>query len=237
MASPWGVTATKAKGQGDGEAREIPEPGSQPAVVVALVDLGTHPRKYEDSGKTVNSRRVYVAWELTDAPVSGTKGRNHVLCRDYTVAFSDKAGLRKMTEALGKKFAEGEAFDLLKLLGRRCLVTVDVKESAAGHRYAKIVNVTAPPKGFTVPEPKLTPFSWQLGDGDENLPPWLPWLMGRPVTEWLAECQERKGRGQASPAQAEAVRAAADAVRRGPTVAEVQAAAATAETPVDEIPW
>src|SRR5262249_23998104 len=64
--SPWKVDA---RAGGDGKARELPEQGPQPAVVVALIDLGTDDVTYKDDKtgqeNTRPMRKMCIAFELT----------------------------------------------------------------------------------------------------------------------------------------------------------------------------
>ena len=194
MSSPWDVTATTAAG-----GSEVAPAGSHPAVLVALIDLGTHEETFEDkvkgTSRTVDLRKVLMAWELTAEPIAGLKGgRNHVVSRDYNVTFSQKSGLRKMIEGWrGKSFAEGEGFDLGKLLGQKCMVTVKHGTSARGNTFAKFDGVAPVPKGLAVPAPKIKPFAWSVDDGEFPIPDWLPYLYGESVADVIKRCKERNG--------------------------------------------
>jgi hypothetical protein len=72
---------------------------------------------------------------------------------------NEKANLRKFLESWrGKKFtdAESESFDITKLIGVPCLLSVIHKVSKSGNTYAEISGVNLLPKGMTCPE-QITP--------------------------------------------------------------------------------
>lgn len=229
--SVWKVKPTKGyQGSGDGEDREIPDAGQQPAVCVGLIDMGTHEDDYD--GKKKSLRRIALVWELTDAPMSGYKGRNHVLVRDYNHSFGTKANLRKLVEKwFGKALPDDDGaaeFDLTLLIDpkfSKCVANVVHGEGkTSGKAFAKLEDVSRPHKSMVVPEPKHTPFVWNVGDDLAEIPEWVPWLYGRPIADVVKESQELSGRK---------------------TVEKVKAAAAPADDegdvggdePADDIPF
>ena len=168
-----------------GGSSEVPEAGSQPAVLVALIDCGSHMEEFtqkDGSKKNALLRKVYLAWELTEAPNAGFK-RNHVIGKEYSLTFSPKSGLRKMIEGWrGKAFGNDEEFELAKLVGKPCVLTIVHKEAqSSGNTYAQIGGVAGLTKGMPAPKGKLTPFSFEIGpDAElEALPVWLPYTFLR----------------------------------------------------------
>ncbi len=193
MSSPFEVKAEK----GGGGDYEVPPAENHPAVLVGLIDLGTQRVEYANEVKWM--RKIYLIWELTACRLSGTKERNHVVGRDYTLTFGEKSKLRGLIESwFNKKFAEGQPFDLIKLLGRPCLLTIVHGTSGKGNVYAKIDSITAVPKGMTVPPAQQKALIWSIGEA-EPVPTaeWVPFLYGRPVKEVIEDSQEyRQKRGQ-----------------------------------------
>jgi len=183
---------------------ETPSAGSHPAVLIAILDCGSHEEEFDDE-KTKTKvkkmvRKVYLLWELTTEKMSGMN-RNHVLGRDYTLSWHKKAGLRKMVEAWrGRAFNEGEKFTITKLLGVPCLLTV--KHTTSGENvYAKIEGVSQLPKGMTAAKPSYPLIAWEIDDGKpfpNDLH--LPWRYGRPLVKWLEESPEWKAKTSAAPA-------------------------------------
>lgn len=175
----------------NGQGVEVPEAGTHPAALVALVDLGSHEDEYNGEKKT--ARKVMLAWELTAEKQSGSE-HNHIVSKEYSLSFHKKGKLRLACEAVrGKAYSEDEEIDYTKLLGQPCLVTVEVAVSAGGNSYAKVTGVTRPAKGMPVPAPKRRSASWFLDGADLSgleAIGWLPYLYGRPAVEVVKESKE-----------------------------------------------
>ena len=183
----------KATSSGEnGEKREVPPAGSHPAVLVGIIDLGTQTVEY--GGESKQAKKVLLVWELTAEPLSGTKDRNHVLGRDYTLSYHEKSSLRLLYERWrGRKYKEDEEIDYGAALGKPCLVSVTIGESAKGSAFGKIDGVSPVPKGLPVPPPKHTPFTWTMEDGTP-IPEggWLPFIFGKSITETVQASAEWK---------------------------------------------
>lgn len=185
--SAWVQTASK----GGGEGFEKAPAGNHPAVLVAIVDMGTQSNEF--GGKQTWQRRAYFIWELVSAKMSGTKDRNHLIGIDLTVSLNEKAKLRQWIEARkAKKMPEGANYDILKELGQPCLLNVVLNASG----YPKVNGVSAIPAGLTVPAAQHQPFSWSLEDyekeGTIELPEWVEtqWLYGEPISAHIRRCKE-----------------------------------------------
>ena len=177
----------KAKSSGDFESAP---PGNHPAVLVALIDLGTQETSYQNNVEW--KPQVYLVWELVTEKMTGTKDRNHVIGRSFTASLHEKSMLRGFIEKWrGAKLAEDAEFDLEVLLGKPCLLTV-VKTDKG---YAKIETATAIPADktgkplFAVPTPQNKPFFAPL-DGPDDIPAWVPFLYGEKVQDVIDRCQE-----------------------------------------------
>jgi hypothetical protein len=189
--APWKQTAN------NGTKTEIPPAGSHPAVCVALIDLGTHTDTVKDDKgveKQKDFRRILIVWELTAEKIAGLKDENHVIARDFNVSFSSKSKLRPMVEKWrGKVLAEGEDFDLAKLLGQSCLLTVTHGKSARGNDFAKFDGASPVPKGMAVPKPQRKPLLWDVAEAELPDLSWVPFLYGDPVRDVINRSHERKG--------------------------------------------
>jgi hypothetical protein len=179
------------RSEGGGDRPPPPPAGNHHACLVAIVDLGTHRETYP--GREPEDRhKVYLCWELVDEQAPGG-GDNFLIARDFYLSYHEKAGLRLMLEGWGgKPYAEGEPIDLGAVLGKKCLLNVQHKESKAGNTYASIKEVTPLPKNSRVSDPQREPFQWEIGpnaDLDE-LPAWLPWLYGKDVPAWVKASPE-----------------------------------------------
>lgn len=201
----FAATANNKTGGGD---YSIPPEGNHVAVLVAMVDLGTHNKEFKDkdSGEVSykDYRQIFLAWELTDEVDPTSKGKNFVMGREYSLALGLKAALRGVVEVWkGRKLEEGEDCpDLEKMVGMKCMLTVQHGKSAAGKDYANIKAVTPVHKSLTVKPPLNTPYLYEIEKGKFNPPPWLPaWSFGEQLKDIIARSQEVKG-AQRGPAAA-----------------------------------
>lgn len=179
-------TPKASKGNGDGFPKA--PAGNHPAVLVAIVDLGTQKQEYQ--GNVTWQRRAYFCWELTAEAVPGFKDKNFLVGLDLNISLNEKAKLRKWIEArVGKQIPEGVEYDIRKELGQKCLLNVAEKNG-----YPKVEGMGAVPKGMAVPDAKTPPFLFSLDerkpDGSFELPDWLPWLYGSKLGDVILECKE-----------------------------------------------
>jgi len=187
--SMWKQKASKGGG-GDGEGIDRPPPGNHPAVLVAIIDMGTQDTDFQ--GKPGKAHRAYFVWELVTRKVAGTKGTNHLIGIDLTVSLNENAKLRKWVEARkNKRMPDGYEYDISKELGQPCLLNVTLNK----REYPVVSGMSAVPDGLSIPGPQRKPFLWGLDDDTDDLPDWLPWLYGRKIADHIADCHEkRKGR-------------------------------------------
>ena len=124
---------------------ENPEPGSYPATCYKIIDLGTQEGEYQ--GKTIKRRQVIIGWELAEKM---TNGDPFVASAFYTASLSEKSKLRPMLESWrGSAFTpeELDGFDLGKLLGKSCLISLVLNEK----QKTKVGGASKMPKGLTGP--------------------------------------------------------------------------------------
>lgn len=183
-----GVFKQKAK-TGGGDFTPVAA-GTYPAVLVALLDIGTYRETFQGQ-KPKDVRKLVLAWEL-----EADDGR-YFIGRDYTLSLADKAHLRALVEKWrGKSLGDDEEFDLEKLVGKPCLLSVSHKEAkTSGNTYARVDGAAALMKGMTAIKPTHKPFAWSVEDGsafpDHE---WIPYLRGEPLAEVVKQCHERTGR-------------------------------------------
>jgi hypothetical protein len=195
--NPFEVEATNS----GGASGEMPPEGNHPAVLIGLIDLGTHRDEYQ--GQENWNRKVLFCWELPAEVKSD--GSPHVLTQDYNVPpkLSGKSKLRSMIEGWrGRAMEDAEKLDMVKMVGASCLINVGRGKSKKGSEYAQILGITPVIKGMQAPRPFNPPFVWAFGMGEFSAPSWLPYLYGRPVEEHIAESTEAKGGRPAPPAAA-----------------------------------
>lgn len=195
------TTATAFKGKApkksDGGDFHVPPAGSHPAILVAMIDLGTQKESYQGEEREV--RQVFLVWELTAEQMPGSTF-NHVLGKVYTLSFHEKAGLRKLAEKWrGKAYNAEDEIDYGAMVGKPCLLTVEHKQSKDGERtYANLAGVSPVPKGLAVPPAKRPQTAWEIAGGSlERLPDWLPRIYGEPVADVVRRAPELSGARQA----------------------------------------
>jgi hypothetical protein len=191
MASPFKVAASSPS-----SSSEVPPEGNLPAVLVGLVDLGTHREEFQ--GDRFESRKVLLCWELSGEHRSD--GTPFVVALSYNV----NSKLRQMLEGWrGKPLAENEQIDLVDLLGRACLANIIHSTTSKGKVFAKILGIGPMIRGMSAPQPHYEPYTWHFGAGPLRLPEWLPWLFGEPVEDVIGRSKELggnpTGNGKAEP--------------------------------------
>lgn len=192
MQKAW---SSEARAPGEEGTWEPPPAENQPAMLVGILDLGTHKSEYQ--GEEKDRAVVYLVWELTSAPKSGMTG-NHTIGQIFTNSFHKKAGLRQMIEKhIKRPIPDGEVFDLRELFKLPWFLDVVTKEitTRAGEQrtVANINAISTPPRGVTVPPATIAPLYWEF-DPRHPLPnqSWLPLIYGKTVAQKLQESSEWK---------------------------------------------
>jgi hypothetical protein len=132
------------------------EPGTYAARCYSMVHIGTNEEEIQGTKKTLN--KVRMTFELpTELFVfkeeNGEQPR--VISKEFTLSMHEKSTLRPFLQAWrGQDFTEEEAqsFDVLKLLGVPCLLTIINKTSGKGKNYATITGASKLLKGMTAEE-------------------------------------------------------------------------------------
>ncbi len=180
MANPFRGKASSTK-----FSTEVPDAGPHTAVLVALIDKGTHTEEVKDqkTGKLVlkDLRKVLLVWELTDAQMSGTTN-NHLVFKAYNLSYHSSGELRKAAEAIrGAAYTDEQDINYDAMLGAKCLVTVMHKTAQVSKRaYAVVQSVSKPMKGQSIPPAKRQPISWYLDEDNlaatdySKIPDWIP---------------------------------------------------------------
>lgn len=182
--SPFKMTASS------GGSFDLCPAGNHPAVLIAVIDLGTHTDEYQ--GKQMDSRQGVLVWELPGE--IKPNGEPFVLAKQYNLYFSPTSKLRQMVEGWrGKKFADGEPFDLEALLSKPCLINVVHKAGKNNKTYHEVGGVSNLPRGMTAPRNSYPTFLYVVG-GPLPVPAddWLPYIYGEPVADIIGRCHEVK---------------------------------------------
>jgi hypothetical protein len=182
-----GLNLKPTSGKDFGEL--VPE-GDYFAVCVGVIDLGTHTpiRGFQGAAPTA-AHKVYIAWELAD--YTG----NPVVGKDFTASLNEKAKLRAWVKKWrGRDFGEQEEFQLSKLVGQKCQLTIS--HTRSGERtFANVEELTKLRSTDKVPDATRELITFDLDSGKAvYVPDWMPWLYGRPLDLWVETCEERAGK-------------------------------------------
>ncbi len=154
------------------------EPGTYLARAYGLIDLGVQHNDQYDK----DQHKVIIMWEFPTETVETENGtETRVLSKTYTCSLSEKANLRKDLEAWrGRKFTDEElsGFDLRKILGVPCQLSVVHAERNGKPPVPVISAVVGLPKGTTIPDPVHGKLIFDLDEEGafqamEILPEWI----------------------------------------------------------------
>lgn len=188
-----GLKQQAKSGMGNGgKAYALPPKGASLGVCVAVIDLGTHDRQVKDDKnpgkfKTIEQRKMFVAWELLDE-VNPDTGGNWVVGSEYTASMHENAAVRKLVEAwFSRKFKDGEEFSFAELLGQAGNVNVAHEPAKDGkdRTYYSVAGVSPLVKGQKPGKPENVPFTWDIDDDGLDYPDsdWMPRSYGKKLSE------------------------------------------------------
>jgi hypothetical protein len=185
---------------------ELPPTGTQDAVCVAWLDLGSHKNRFFGQGENDREflRKLVLAFELIGVTNSG--GEPCVISEVMTKSLAKNSTLAGRLSSWGLKL-DGRRLALNQLLGRPALLSIAHKTNKEGREFAVIQSIQGWQRNRPVPQASYTLYSWDI-DTAVELPsvPWLPYALGRPLTEWIKESLEwdtrhgLAGKGSAPPA-------------------------------------
>jgi hypothetical protein len=126
-----------------GAPRQLIPTGIQKARCILVADLGTHHTEFngEDTGL---KRKVVIGWELPAFRIKSKEGEEMpmMLSKTYTLSLHENATLRihlKAWRGQDFSFEELKAFDVAKLAGAPCLLSVEHgTKKASGEAFAKV---------------------------------------------------------------------------------------------------
>lgn len=176
----------------EGGDYERPPGGTHPAILVALVDLGTTKTTY--NGKEKDRHKILLAWELTAE--ADSKGENFVVAQDYTWSLGKNATLRPLVEGFrGRTLGDNEEYDLAEMLGQPCMLSLTESVSGNGKKYMEVMSLSPPMRGLTVPPASRQIYAFSLAMINSTLDPleiptWIPKLYGRNVADDVKASQE-----------------------------------------------
>lgn len=184
---------------GGGDFTPTPQ-GTHIAVCNMVVDLGKQRGEYQ--GVANIKHKVFIRWELPHERLTWTDRDNvehegpRVISKTYTLSLHENSALRAdLVGWRGKNFSPEEemAFDVSKLLGVPCMITV-VHNKSGDKTYANVQSVSGVPRGMEKPgAPEIAPI---LYDSD-NLSSWdkLPERLQKKIQEQVIEHQQGGNNG------------------------------------------
>lgn len=151
---------TASDSGGNGNFKRVPS-GSFIGRCYSLIDLGTQHSDGQYGPK--DQHKIQVRWELFGEDDDGNKLTVDVdgkempmtISKSYTVSLHEKAVLRKdLARWRGRDFTDDEAkaFDVSKLLGQYCMVSVTTSENN-GKTYSNVSGITRIPSALKDSKP------------------------------------------------------------------------------------
>lgn len=214
--------ALKASDSGGADFEQVP-PGNYDAACFKLVDGGTTMNEYK--GEVKKQHSVFIWWELPELTMADS--RPMTIFNKYTLSLHEKAKLRQHLQAWrNKPFTqkELEGFDLTKILGTTCKVSVELNANGnskvtgvfAAEGGAKKVETVNEQVVFDL-EDYCKEFSGEsnaaskkMCDAFEDLPRFVQYAIAgcdEPGKEQIPPCfevQAAKEKGGSSPVQTQA---------------------------------
>ncbi len=191
-ATGWKVPVTTG---GTGEAREVCPADQYPAVLVAMIDLGTHAKKEFQKETFKDRHMIALVWEVQGARTSA--GEPFYFAEEYPLSLNEKAKFRAVLEMGGAKVADDGDFDITAVLGCPYLLEVEVGTSLKGNEYARIAKngVAKLPNAMKkgIEKPVRPPFVWQIGQGVLAKHDWIPFLYGKAIHDIQSKSRELAG--------------------------------------------
>jgi hypothetical protein len=146
--------------------------GTYVARCYSMIYMGTISDEYQ--GQKKDLKKVRITWELpTELKVFKEENgeQPQIISKEFTLSMNEKATLKKFLQSWrGKAFSDQEAsnFDITKLLGKPCMISIIHKESKNGKTYAEISSVTTLPKGMVCPDQVNQNFEFNVLSYEED---------------------------------------------------------------------
>jgi len=175
---------------------ELVPNGTHIATCFSMVHIGTIEQEYLGEKRMANKVRLSFEVPAEMRTYNGVELPMSI-AKEYTLSMYEMSNLRKDLESWrGKPFTENEAnsFDITKLLGVSCMISVMKKTSKLGNPYAIISTISPLMKGTSAPEQINKPFQFNYNDNFDT--DWLdnhcsPYLKDKIVSS--LEYQEKAG--------------------------------------------
>lgn len=138
--------------ESNGAGFEPVPPGTYPAVCYMMVGIGEQfSERFQNS-----SKQLIIGWQIPSETIEiEGKVEPRIVTKQYTASLNTKARLRSDLVAWrGRDFTDEElkGFDIRKIVGAPCMLSVINKQSSTGKVYANVTGILALPKGMPKPE-------------------------------------------------------------------------------------
>jgi hypothetical protein len=133
----------------EAKSYEICPQGTYLARCYRIIDMGT--QKVEYQGEIKHQPKILISWELPEE--LNSEGQPYTIQKRYTASLFKQSALRKDLESWrGQPFTDEElqAFNVAKLLGKYCLVTV-IHKTKGDRTYEEMSTIMKPIKGTSQP--------------------------------------------------------------------------------------
>lgn len=176
------------------------EAGVHHAICYGVCDLGTH---YSDEYKKA-VHKIVVLWELPNERITiNDKDLPRAISKRFTLSLHKKSALRPVLESWrGRPFSkeELEAFDLHKMIGANCQISVIHNENE-GNTYANVSAVMPLPKGMPKRTLENPPLFYSMEDSlefPENMPDWIKKVVQASQEFGVNQNEQENGNGSSS---------------------------------------
>lgn len=131
--------------------REIVPSGTHIARCYSMIHIGNVEWEYQGEAKVSN--KVRLTFELPNEmrDFGGESEQPMVISKEYTLSLHEKSNLRKDLESWrGATFTNEDmrGFDITKLLGKECMLSIIHKTASGGNDYSMIGNISQLGKGM-----------------------------------------------------------------------------------------
>lgn len=164
---------------------ELVPSGTFIARCYSMIHIGTVSENFK--GETKQMNKVRISWELPTEKKEFKQGEGlkpYSISKEFTLSMNEKSNLRKFLEGWrGAGFTDSEAkiFDITKLLGVPCMVSIIHRTSSQGRKYADISSASALIKGMQAP-PQFNPsFEFSFDPFDEHKFKQLPEFLKKKI--------------------------------------------------------
>lgn len=166
--------------------------GTHIARCYGCVSLGTqHSEQFADAFK------VLLLFEMPFERIKMEDGKEMAMTisKEYTLSLGKKSNLRKHLDSWrGRSFTEEElkGFEVSKVVGAPCQITVVHSTSGSGNTYAKIESITGLAKGMSCPDQEHGSIKYEIEENKNSafdvLPEW--------IRKKIEACEEWKPKSQ-----------------------------------------